>query len=108
MNCSGTLQGCRRLHQRLVLPNKLLPKRSIQQRLFKATKGPIYTRMMVYYKNDKEHMQFNFWNNDIEQCLKGTRRRWVKSMPKVPNIWPVKIGTNLSRKEILDLKNAGF
>jgi hypothetical protein len=32
----------------------------------------------------------------------------VKSRPDVPNIWPVKIGTNLSRKEILDLERAGF
>jgi hypothetical protein len=32
----------------------------------------------------------------------------VKSRPDVPNVWPVKIGTNLSRKEILDLELAGF
>jgi hypothetical protein len=32
----------------------------------------------------------------------------VKSRPVVPNVWPVKIGTNLSRKEILDLEQAGF
>jgi hypothetical protein len=32
----------------------------------------------------------------------------VKSRSDVPNVWPVKIGTNLSRKEILDLEQAGF
>jgi hypothetical protein len=32
----------------------------------------------------------------------------VKSRPVVPNVWLVKIGTNLSRKEILDLEQAGF
>jgi hypothetical protein len=31
----------------------------------------------------------------------------VKSRLDVPNVWPVKIGTNLSRKEILDLEHAG-
>jgi hypothetical protein len=32
----------------------------------------------------------------------------VKSRPDVPNIWPVKIGNNLSKKEILDVEHAGF
>ena len=53
-------------------------------------------------------MEFFFCNDDIERCVKGTKRRWVKSKPEVPNVWPVKIGTNLSRKEILDLEQAGF
>jgi hypothetical protein len=28
--------------------------------------------------------------------------------PDIPSIWPVKIGTNLSKKEILDFESAGF
>jgi hypothetical protein len=32
----------------------------------------------------------------------------VKSKPDIPNVWPVKIGTNLSKKEILELEQAGF
>jgi hypothetical protein len=91
------------------LPNKLLPRRSAQQRLFKIIEAPTYIGMMFYYKKDKEEcMQFFFYNDDIEYCVKGTRRKWIKSRPDVPNIWPVKIGTNLSRKEILDLENAAF
>jgi hypothetical protein len=53
-------------------------------------------------------MQFFFCNDDREHCMKGTRRRWVKSRPDVPNVWPMKIGTNLLRKEILDRENASF
>jgi hypothetical protein len=53
-------------------------------------------------------MQFFFCNNDIERCMKGLRRRWVKSKPAMPDIWPVKFGTNLTKKEILALKNASF
>jgi hypothetical protein len=53
-------------------------------------------------------MEYIFCNDDIERCVKGTKRRWVKSRPDVPNVWPVKIGTSLSRKEILDLEYAGF
>jgi hypothetical protein len=53
-------------------------------------------------------MEFFFYKDDIERCVKGTKQRWVKSRPDVPNVWPVKIGTNLLRKEILDLEHAGF
>jgi hypothetical protein len=53
-------------------------------------------------------MQFYFYNDDIEQCVKDTKRRWIKSRPDVPNVWPVKIGTNLSKEEILHLENVGF
>jgi hypothetical protein len=53
-------------------------------------------------------MEFFFCNDDIERCVKGTRRKWVQSRPDIPSIWPVKIGTNLSTKEILDLESIGF
>jgi hypothetical protein len=74
-----------------------------------ATTTPTYTGIMEHHqkKTDKV-MEFFFCNDDIERCVKGTKRRWVKSRPDVPNVWPVKIGTNLSRKEILDLERAGF
>jgi hypothetical protein len=68
-----------------------------------------YTGMMVHYKKYKEErMQFYFYNDDKEKCVKGTRWRWIKSRPNVLNIWPVKIGTNLTRTEILALENASF
>ena len=41
-------------------------------------------------------------------CVKGTRRRWVVSVPPIPEVWPVKLGTNLTCKEILSLENASF
>jgi hypothetical protein len=53
-------------------------------------------------------MQFYFCNNDIERCIKCRRRRWIKSRSNVLKIWPVKIGTNLTRIEILALENASF
>jgi hypothetical protein len=74
-----------------------------------AIAAPTYTGVMEHHqkKTDKV-MEFFFCNDDIERCIKGTKRRWVKSRPAIPNVWPVKIGTNLSRKEILDLERAGF
>jgi hypothetical protein len=74
-----------------------------------ATAAPTYIGVMKHHqkKTDKV-MEFFFCNDDIERCVKGTKRRWMKSRPDVPNIWPVKIGTNLSRKEIVDLEQASF
>ena len=63
---------------------------------------------MVYYKKNKEERMQFFWNNDIEWCVKGSRWRWVKSRPDVLDIWPMKIDTNLTKKEILALENACF
>jgi hypothetical protein len=53
-------------------------------------------------------MEFFFCNDDIVCCVKGTIQKWVQSRPDIPSIWPVKIETNLSTKEILDLESAGF
>jgi hypothetical protein len=74
-----------------------------------ATTAPTYTGVMVHYqkKTDKV-IQFFFCNNDTERCVKSTKRRWLKSRLDVPNIWLVKIGTNFSKKEILDLEHIGF
>ena len=75
----------------------------------KSTVAPTYTGMMENYKKNKlEQMLFFFCNDDIERCVKGTRRKWVVARPAVPDIWPIKLGTNLTQKEILDLENAGF
>jgi hypothetical protein len=106
----GTLQGCRRLQLRLILPNKLLRRRSTRQRLFKATEPqqPPHTLVLWSTTRRKRRNLSFFVSADIEHCVKSTRRRWVQSRPDVPSIWPVKIGTNLSKKEILDLESAGF
>ena len=52
-------------------------------------------------------MEF-FYNDDIECCVKGTKRKWIQLKLDIPSIWPVKMGTNLSKKEILDLESIGF
>jgi hypothetical protein len=38
----------------------------------KSMAAPTYTGVMVHVKKD---VQFFFYNDDIEQCVKGTRRR---------------------------------
>ena len=55
-----------------------------------------------------------FSPNDIERCVKGSRRKWVdkistdQEQPPIPLVWPVKIGTNLTRPEIPKFDNVGF
>jgi hypothetical protein len=59
-------------------------------------------------KKREELMQFFYYNDDIERCVKGSKRRWIKSKPDVLDIWPVKLGTNLTKKEILAFENTCF
>jgi hypothetical protein len=74
-----------------------------------STAAPTYTNMMFNSQKKKEElMQFFYCDDDIERCVKGSKRRWVKSKPDVPDIWPVKLGTNLTKKEILALENTSF
>ena len=59
-------------------------------------------------------MQFFFCSDDIERCIKGSRRKWVipysdtHERPPIPTIWLVKIGTNLICSEIVALENTRF
>ena len=106
---SGTSQGCPRPQQRLASPSKLSPRRSARPRLLKSTAAPTYTSIMQdTHKKRLETMEFFFCNDDIESCVKGTKRKWVQLRPDIPSIQPVKIETNLSKKEILHLESIGF
>jgi hypothetical protein len=75
----------------------------------KPTAAPTYTGIMQNtHKKRPEVMEFFLCNDDIERCVKDTKRKWVESRPDIPSIWPVKIRTNLSKKEFLDFESAGF
>jgi hypothetical protein len=112
---SSTLLGCQRPQRRLALHNKLLQRRNALHciaKIVQDNKGiaaPTYMGMMInFQKKTKELIQFFFCNDDIERCVKGSRRRWAKSRPDVPCIWPMKLGTNLTKKEIQALGSVGF
>jgi hypothetical protein len=64
--------------------------------------------MLHAHKKKPEVMEFFSCNDDIECCIKGTRQKWVLSRPDIPSIWPMKIRTNFSTKEIFDLESVGF
>jgi hypothetical protein len=75
----------------------------------KPTAIPTYTGVMLHaHKKKPEIMEFFFCNDYIKRCIKGTKRKWVQLRPDIPSIWLVKIGTNLSIKEILYLESTAF
>ena len=81
----------------------------------KSTPAPTYSGAWRNVRlNREDQMQFFFCSDDIERCIKGSRCKWIipysdtQERPPVPTVWPVKIGTNLTRSEIVALENAGF
>jgi hypothetical protein len=81
----------------------------------KSVSAPTYTGIWHHYKlQSMKRTDFVFCPDDIERCVKGPRRKWFMPFsvddqkPPIPPIWPVKIGTNLTRSEIFALENAGF
>jgi hypothetical protein len=79
------------------------------------TAAPTYTRVWTNIRrNVSERTKFFFSSDDIDWCVKGTKRKWVakhsadQKMPSIPDVWPVKLGTNLKLTKILALEAAGF
>jgi hypothetical protein len=75
----------------------------------KGTPAPTYRGRKTQYGGNKEIVT-NFWfcPDDIEHCLKGTKRSWIINWPQVPDVWLVLSGTNLTRQETLLLQDADF
>ena len=81
----------------------------------KSTPAPTYSGLWHNMRlNREQHMQFFFCVDDIERCIKGSRHKWVNpysdtlERSPIPTIWPIKIGTNLTRSEIKALENTSF
>ena len=55
-------------------------------------------------------MEYEFWYcfDDIKHFVSGRKKKYVLDWPIVPNTWPVKIVSNLSREKVLALEDAGF
>jgi hypothetical protein len=74
-----------------------------------GTPAPIYRGRKEDYGNKREVVaDFWFCGDDIECCVKGSKRKWVIDWPEVPDVWPILTGTTLSREETLLLRHAGF
>jgi hypothetical protein len=74
----------------------------------KPTATPMFTGIHKMFKcKGTEEKQFWFCPNDVNGCV-STRSRWILHYPPIPDIWPVKVGTNLSQVEVEGLEAAGF
>ena len=61
----------------------------------KSTAAPTYSGLMENYRKKRlDPQDFFFCSDDIERCVKGTKKNWVVSVPNVPEVWLVKLGTN--------------
>jgi hypothetical protein len=75
----------------------------------KSTPAPTYRGRNTQYGGTKVIVSdFWFCPNDIEHCVKGSKRSWILNWSQVPNVWPVLSGTNLIREETILLQDAGF
>jgi hypothetical protein len=81
-------------------------------RIAKGSKGTLaskYQSRKTQYGGNKEIvMDFWFCPDDIERCVKGTKRSWVLDWPQVPDVWHILSSTNLTCQETLLLQDAGF
>jgi hypothetical protein len=81
-------------------------------RIAKGSKGtptPTYRVRKTQYGGNKEIVtNFKFCPNNIERCMKGTKRSWIIDWPQVPDVWPVLSGTNLISQNTHLLQDAGF
>jgi hypothetical protein len=79
------------------------------------TTAPTYTGVWTNIRmNVSERIELFFCSDDIDRCVKCTKRKWVakhsaeQEMPPIPDVWSVKLGTNLKLTKILALETAGF
>ena len=71
--------------------------------------APTYKGLKKEY-HSTNNMKYKFWfcPDGIKRCVSGNTKEYVLDWHVVPNMWLAKIGTNLSRQEVLALEDDGF
>ena len=74
-----------------------------------GTSAPTYKGLKKEFRSTN-NVEYEFWfcPDDIKRCVNGTKKKYVLDWPTMPNTWPVKMDTNLSREEVLALEDVGF
>ena len=69
----------------------------------------------MYKGLKKEHrstnnLEYGIWfsRDNIKHCVNGSKKKYVMDWHVAPNMWLVKIYTNLSRYEVSMLEDVGF
>ena len=55
------------------------------------------TPVLTYKGPNNVEYEFWFWPDNIQRCVSGSKKIYVFNWPTVPNMWTMKIGTNLSK-----------
>ena len=109
---SGTLHASLIHLQRLALLYKQSPRRSVLFGLYKTGRTPLHLpTQALWITIGRRYWTLktsSFAMTTLRYALRDTKRIWVVLVPNVPKVWPVKLGTNLTCKEIFSLENAGF
>jgi hypothetical protein len=108
----------------LIIPPKHVGRCMLSQRINALPKSsstpiaPLHRHTLEFETStNSQHLRSRsfFCPNNIECCIKESRRKWVdkfsadqKRPPFPPPVWPFKICTNLTCPEILNLENVGF
>ena len=73
------------------------------------THASTYKGFMIEFcsPNNGEY-EFWFCPDDIKRCLSGSIKKYVLNWPILPNMWPVKISTNLSKDKVVTFEDVGF
>jgi hypothetical protein len=80
--------------------------------LYKSISGihaPCYLGFWVQFHigSLKHHIHW-FCLDDLNHCVNGTTRKYAVVRLLVPTIWLIQEGTNLTQKEVITIKEAGF
>lgn len=59
-----------------------------------------------FLSNKNMEYTFCFYPNNIKRCMNENNKKCVLDLPIVPNMWTIKIGTNLLMEEVLNLKTS--
>jgi len=77
--------------------------------IVRHTIAPIYKGQKCKYKGTAvQTKDFWFCAVQIAQCIMGPKRSYILTRPEIPDVWPILIGTNLTRTKIIELEEARF
>lgn len=81
-------------------------------KLVRTSLGLLHQLTLEWRKEfwSNNHIPRNFWfcSDEMNQCMKGSKKKWMLDWPNIPSTWLVNVGTNLSREEVFALEDITF
>lgn len=70
--------------------------------------APMYKGMKEFRFTNNVVYDYWFCRDDIKCCVNGSKKKCVLGWLIVPSTWPVNIGINMLKEEVLMLEDIGF